>query len=131
MAQAPQKLTPQQNEQVIARFRKMSDERDQLRNKLIELQQESREHELVLQTLGPLDAERRAWRKVGGVLVERNVGQCREMVQANLESIVKMAVELNKQWELKESECEDFQRQFQLSVNGMPPPPPRQDKQNE
>ncbi len=83
-----------------------------------------------LQTLGPLEKERRAWRKVGGVLVERNVGQCREMVQANLESIVKMADELARQWEIKDTECEDFQRQFQLSVNGMPPPPPQpQEKQ--
>ncbi len=47
--QAPQQLTPQQNEQVIARFRKMTEDRDALRSKLIELQQESREHELVLQ----------------------------------------------------------------------------------
>ena len=127
--QAPQQLTPAQNEQVIARFRKMTEDRDALRNKLIELQQESREHELVLQTLAPLEKERRAWRKVGGVLVERDVGQCREMVQANLESIVKMAEELSRQWEQKETECEEFQRQFQLSVNGMPPPPPRPPQQ--
>ena len=80
------------------------------------------------QTLKPLEKDRKAWRKVGGVLVERNVGQCLEMVQTNLESIVKLAEELTRQWEIKETECEDFQRQFQLSVGGMPPPPPRREE---
>ena len=47
--QGPSQLTPQQNEQVIARFRKMTDEKDALRNKVIELQQDAREHELVVQ----------------------------------------------------------------------------------
>jgi|JI10StandDraft_1071094.scaffolds.fasta_scaffold1673956_2 prefoldin subunit 2 len=67
----------------------------------MELQQEHREHALVLETLAPLDDKRRAWRKVGGVLVERDVLHCRAAVKANLDAIAKMIEELSKQWEAK------------------------------
>ncbi len=114
-----------QNEQVIAHFRKITAEKEQLRSKVMELQQDLREHQLVLATLEPLEKERRAWRKVGGMLLERDVGQCREAVSSNLASIEKLMDELSRQWEIKDNECDEFQRQYQLSVNGMPPPPPR------
>ena len=98
---SPQQLTPQQNEQVINHFKKMTAEKNQLQSKVIELQQDHREHSLVLETLTPLDGSRKAWRKVGGVLVERDVEHCRKAVAANLDAIAKLIEELSKQWEIK------------------------------
>lgn len=46
----------------------------QLAGKLHEFESELSEHEQVLNQLRPLDAERRAYRLIGGVLVERSVG---------------------------------------------------------
>lgn len=44
-------------------------------NQLQELQMELAEHELVMNQLKPLDGGRRAFRLVGGVLMERTVGE--------------------------------------------------------
>jgi len=41
----------------------------------------------VLKTLEPLDAERKCFRLVGGVLVEQNVGLVRPVVQTNLDNL--------------------------------------------
>lgn len=46
----------------------------QLAGKLHEFESELNEHEQVLVQLRPLDAGRRAYRLIGGVLVERSVG---------------------------------------------------------
>jgi prefoldin subunit 2 len=47
----------------------------QLANKLAEFEMELSEHELVVNQLRPLDKGRKAYRLVGGVLVERTVGE--------------------------------------------------------
>ena len=39
------------------------------------LQQEKKENILVLETLEKLDSKRKCWRSIGGVLVERTVGE--------------------------------------------------------
>lgn len=59
----------------------MTNEARVLSQKVQELMADQREHALVLETLAPLDKSRKAWRKVGGVLVERTVGQAEEAVK--------------------------------------------------
>lgn len=129
MAEQEQQQQPQLNEQqknqVVQHLKKMMAEKDQLYQKIIELSSDGREHKLVLEVLQPLDKERKAWRKVGGVLMERTVGQCEEATKKNLDSILGVVEELEKNYETKTLEVEDFQRKFNLSVNGMPPPGPR------
>ncbi len=74
-------LSEAQKQQVIEHFRNLTQEARLLGQKLQELNADIREHALVLETLAPLDKNRKAWRKVGGVLVERTVGQAEEAVK--------------------------------------------------
>ena len=39
--------------------------------KILQIEEEKREHELVLKTLGDLEVDRKCWRLVNGVLVEK------------------------------------------------------------
>jgi hypothetical protein len=55
--------------------------------KITELDLERQEHALVLETLTPLEAERRCFRLVGGVLVERTVGEVAPAVTRNREAL--------------------------------------------
>jgi prefoldin subunit 2 len=59
----------------------------QLVSKISELEMERNEHKLVEDTLRPLDPSRRAFRLVGGVLVERNVGEVLPSVQQSRENV--------------------------------------------
>ena len=45
------------------------------------------EHRLVEETLQPLDPDRRAYRLVGSILVERNVGEVLPSVTSNRENV--------------------------------------------
>lgn len=77
---------------VIQKYRQMSAECQQLMSKIAELEMERNEHKLVEDTLVPLDPERRAYRLVGEVLVERTVGEVLPSVKANRENVSEAAL---------------------------------------
>lgn len=51
---------------------------------------------MVVDTLEPMDSSRRAYRLVGGVLVERTVGEVLPTVRANQEGIKQVLQQLTK-----------------------------------
>lgn len=59
----------------------------------------------MVDTLEPLDAARRAYRLVGGVLVERTVGEVLPTVKANQEGIGQLLQQLEKTQADKEMEA--------------------------
>jgi chaperonin cofactor prefoldin len=73
--------------EAVQRFRDLMRQSQQLVSKISELEMERNEHKLVEDTLRPLDPSRRAFRLVGGVLVERNVGEVLPSVQQSRENV--------------------------------------------
>lgn len=67
----------------MAPCHRLLNERDQLTSAQIDQQQKLAEHDLVIKTLEPLDAERKCFRLVGDVLVERTVGEVLPAVKSN------------------------------------------------
>jgi prefoldin subunit 2 len=63
-------------EQVLGYYKQMQSECQQILGKISELNLEKEEHKLVVDTLKKVETDRRAYRLVGGVLVERTVGKC-------------------------------------------------------
>jgi prefoldin subunit 2 len=59
----------------------------ELINKITELQQEAKEHQLVLDAFQKVEAERRCFRLVGGVLVERTVKDIKPTLEENLQNV--------------------------------------------
>lgn len=74
---------PPTEAQVIEEFQRRKGEADALFGQLNELDAELAEHKLVLRTLEPLEPSRRCFRLVGGVLVERTVGEVAPAVARN------------------------------------------------
>jgi chaperonin cofactor prefoldin len=72
---------------IVARFQEMRAELTQIWNKITELDMERNEHTLVLNAIQPLDASRKCFRLIGGVLVERTVGEVLPAVTRNKEGI--------------------------------------------
>eukprot|EP00163_Fabomonas_tropica_P034080 TRINITY_DN929_c0_g1_i9.p1 TRINITY_DN929_c0_g1~~TRINITY_DN929_c0_g1_i9.p1 ORF type:complete len:110 (+),score=33.55 TRINITY_DN929_c0_g1_i9:195-524(+) len=74
-------------EAIMSKFSEMRSMYQSYASKLQELEQERNEHTLVVEQLGKLEPERRAFRHIGGVLVERTVAEVKPAVEKNLEQV--------------------------------------------
>lgn len=72
---------------VEGNYKRMMAECQQIAAKIQELNLERDEHRLVVDTLTKLDSGRKAFRLVGGVLVERTVGEVLPVVSQNFEGV--------------------------------------------
>lgn len=71
----------------IQKYRELTSESQKLMVKISELEMDRNEHRLVEETLTPLEGNRRAYRLVGEVLVERSVKEVLPSVSANRENV--------------------------------------------
>mmetsp|Transcript_29779 Transcript_29779/g.45039 ORF Transcript_29779/g.45039 Transcript_29779/m.45039 type:complete len:124 (-) Transcript_29779:732-1103(-) len=74
---------PISQQEIISTYRQMNSELQSLIQQLTKAEMERNEHRLVEETLEPLDPDRRAFRLVGGVLVERTVKEVLPSVREN------------------------------------------------
>ena len=94
----PEDMSPEEMREVAKRFNEQQRQSQTMRRKIDQLDRELQDHVLVLQQLEPLDADRRCFRLIGGVLVERTVGEVRPLIDTQkgqlLELLNKMAEQL-------------------------------------
>lgn len=72
---------------ILNQYKGMVSECSQMANKIGELTLERDEHKLVIEQLTKLEGERKAYRLVGGVLVERTVGEVLPPIQQNFDGV--------------------------------------------
>jgi prefoldin subunit 2 len=77
-------------ELIIQTYKQMNNECQQLTSKVTELALERDEHKLVIETLSKLEPERKTFRLIGGVLVERTCEEVLPSVQENYDGIIKL-----------------------------------------
>ena len=65
-------------------------------------------YRLVLETLKPLPGDRKCFRMVNGVLVERSVGDVLPALQTNSDGLKKVLEDLLKQYQTKQTEMEKW-----------------------
>lgn len=85
MADQPQ-VVPSKD-QIIARYRRLTSEINEVQVKVFDIETKAEEHDLVAGALEPLPAERKCFRLIGGVLVERTVGQVLPVVKQQSENL--------------------------------------------
>eukprot|EP00752_Nemacystus_decipiens_P001828 g1765.t1 len=101
-------------QQIIGVYRGMLGDVNQMRRKIAELEGEVSEHQMVVDTLEPMDATRRAYRLVGGVLVERTVGEVLPTVKANQEGIKQLLQQLATTRANKEKEAAEWKIKYKI-----------------
>lgn len=74
-------------ETIINTYKQMSSECKQILTKIQELTMDKDEHRLVVETLSKLESNRRAFRLIGGILVERSVGDLLPIVSNNHDGV--------------------------------------------
>ncbi|KAL5507829.1 GIM4 [Sanghuangporus vaninii] len=107
-------LSAQELQQTLSR---LQNELQALAAKIGELESEAEEHELVLSTLNEAlqsDPQRKCFRMVGGVLVERTVKDVVPALQTNKEGIKKVVANLLAQYKAKDDELESLKREHNV-----------------
>jgi prefoldin subunit 2 len=96
-------------QQIIGTYKAMRAEIRQMAEKIAELEVETSEHDRVIQTLKNLPPTRKAYRMVGGILVERTVQEVLPAVSSNRDGIGQVLKQLSENIKQKEVGANDWQ----------------------
>jgi len=109
---------PKSEQEVVQRFSDMRSEVGQIWSKVNELEGEMQEHDLVIKAIKEMDPKRKCFRLVGGVLVERTIGEVLPAVETNKQGITGIKDQLFQQFETKKEELKEFQDKYKIRVKG-------------
>ncbi|KAL5116910.1 Cochaperone prefoldin complex subunit [Pleosporales sp. CAS-2024a] len=88
--------------------------------KIGDIEQETEEHKLVLETLSPLPGDRKCFRMINGVLTERTVKEVVPMLETNADGLKKALEELVKQYKAKQDDMEKWKKKNKVQVVQQP-----------
>ncbi|XP_023325258.1 prefoldin subunit 2 [Eurytemora carolleeae] len=105
-------------EEIIAGFQSLRNEQRSVAAKINELQQDLNEHKIVIETLEGVDGDRKCFRMVGGVLVERTVKDVVPALVNNRDKLGKLVESLNTQLTDKGAEINGYMEKHQIQIRG-------------
>ncbi|TFK55602.1 Prefoldin beta-like protein [Heliocybe sulcata] len=111
------KVPPLSEQELQQNYTNLQSDLQALAGKIGELEQEAEEHTLVLGTLEEAladEPDRKCFRLIGGVLVERTVKDVVPALQTNRDGIRKVVSTLAEQYKSKEQEFENFKRDYNI-----------------
>ncbi|KAI9053734.1 hypothetical protein LZ554_002685 [Drepanopeziza brunnea f. sp. 'monogermtubi'] len=88
----------------------------QIASKIGDVESEAEEHKLVLETLASLPGERKCFRMINGVLVERTVKDVVPALKTNSDGLRKVLEDLVKQYNSKQVEMEKWKKKNNIQV---------------
>ncbi|KAJ1985569.1 Cochaperone prefoldin complex subunit [Dimargaris cristalligena] len=104
------------DQEIVAQFNGMKQELQSIAQKVGELEMEVDEHKLVIDTMKPMNNDRKCFRLVGGVLVERTVGEVLPALTTNFDGIKSIIDQLLQTYKKKEEEMNTFQKKYNIRV---------------
>ncbi|TKA83774.1 hypothetical protein B0A55_00021 [Friedmanniomyces simplex] len=114
MAQQVASAKRQQDLQI--QYSNYKDTLQAIAQKIGDVEQEAEEHKLVLETLVPLPGDRKCFRMINGVLVERTVGDVLPALQTNADGLKKVLQDLVKQYRTKQDDMEKWKKKNNIQV---------------
>ncbi|XP_048589035.1 prefoldin subunit 2 [Nematostella vectensis] len=109
------KLSP---ETILQLFNQLRQEYTNIITKVHELEMDQSEHSIVIEALKEVDASRKCFRMIGGVLVERTVGDVLPALDNNRSQLGAVIDRLKQQLVAKEKEMTLFKEKHNLRVKG-------------
>ncbi|KAI6661612.1 Prefoldin subunit 2 [Oopsacas minuta] len=110
--------TKKSKEEIVQHFQKLRSEQRSIAVKISEIEVDQNEHKLVIETLKELDPERKCFRMVGGVLVERDVVSVLPGLCVNYDKMGLILIKLNEQLLAKGKEINAYKDEYQIKVEG-------------
>ena len=105
-------------EQLVMKFNQLRQEQRMLANKYGELEMDVAEHNAVIDTLKTVDGNRKCFRSIGGILVERTVKDVLPTLVNNKVQITGLLEKLEAQMKLKGEELVRFKEEHNIKVRG-------------
>merc|ERR1712058_120056 len=115
-------------EVIIQGFNAMRNDQKQIASKTSELQQDLNEHNIVIETLDGVDGDRKCFRMVGGVLVERTVKEVLPALVGNRDKMGKLIESLDKQLTDKGEEINGYMEKHNIQLRDQPGSAKKDDK---
>ncbi|KAI9283603.1 Prefoldin beta-like protein [Umbelopsis sp. AD052] len=101
---------------ITNQYNQFKSELQSIASKIGELESEVEEHKLVIDSISPLEADRKCFRMVGGVLVERTVKDVLPALQTNFDGIQQVISSLLQTYKRKEEDFIAFQKKHNIQV---------------
>eukprot|EP00158_Paraphelidium_tribonemae_P010323 Partr_v1_DN45819_c0_g1_i1_m58207 putative prefoldin subunit 2 len=101
---------------IIQRYQQMMEEEKALLTKVAELNAQESEYRLVADSIRPLDPARKCFQMIGGVLVERTVGDVLPVVEQNRDSLAAVVKSFGEQLAKKAAERSAYQREHGIQA---------------
>eukprot|EP00041_Stephanoeca_diplocostata_P005780 m.68504 g.68504 ORF g.68504 m.68504 type:complete len:135 (-) comp15990_c0_seq1:890-1294(-) len=102
------------NQEIEAQFQRMLAERQQMLVKLNEVEGDLQEHGLVTECLSKCKKDRKCWRMIGGVLVERTVEDVLPAIDGNKNQIAQLVTMLKRQLDDKTKKIDAFRAKHSI-----------------
>jgi len=109
---------PKSQEQVVAGFQELRQQQRTMANRIGEIEMDIKEHALVIETLKEIAPERRCYRMVGGVLVERTVAEVLPTLSTNKQQMTQFVGNMTKQLESKGKEINAYREEYNIKIRG-------------
>ncbi|PNW81072.1 hypothetical protein CHLRE_07g342250v5 [Chlamydomonas reinhardtii] len=107
---------PRNENEVLQEFQARRERIQVTWTKIMELGAEATEHQLVMDALQKLDKDRKCFRLVGDVLVERTVGETVPAVLKNRDNLKSTIESFQKQLDIQKKELAEFQEKYKIRV---------------
>jgi len=111
-------------QEIVAHFHKLREDQRLLVQKCSEIESEEHEYNVVIQTLDGVDPKRVCFRLIGGVLVERTVGDVVPALKTQRDQMKGLVETLNKSIEGKGREINEWREKHGIKIQGEPDAPP-------
>jgi len=103
---ASQQVSAKKQQELQLQYSNFKNTLQQLAQKIGDIEQETEEHKLVIETLEPLPQDRKCFRMVNGVLVERTIRDVIPSLKTNSDGLKQVLDELLKQYKAKQTEMD-------------------------
>ena len=100
---------PLSKDEVVAKYQRMRQDEQAKRAKIQELMSQEAEFRVVIETLKPVDPDRRCYHQIGGVLAERTVKEVLPVLEVNRDGLAKLLSTLEAEFAKTVQERSDFQ----------------------
>ncbi|KAK2145654.1 hypothetical protein LSH36_666g00000 [Paralvinella palmiformis] len=114
----PGKNKQMSQEQIVGGFQELRNQQRAIASKISEMEMDIKEHDLVIEALKDVDPERKCFRMIGGVLVERTVKEVLPALINNHQQISKIVESLTKQLESKGTELNEYREKHNIRIRG-------------
>ncbi|KAK7086841.1 Prefoldin subunit 2 [Halocaridina rubra] len=111
-------LTKSEGEEIVQKFQTLRNEQRSLMAKISELEQDLNEHKIVIETLQDVSPDRKCFRMVGGVLVERTVNEILPALTNNRDQLSKVIDSLNEKLVNKGKEVNEYKEKHGIRIRG-------------